>query len=111
MAEEKAEAKPAPSSSDGKLWAALCYAIPVVGSIIVLATDKKQDKTLQFHAWQGLILGLIWWLATFLLSWVLIGCIVGPLGWLVLLYFAYKVYNGGDVTLPSVTEMAKKQVK
>jgi uncharacterized membrane protein len=98
-------------NKDFKLWAALCYAIPILVPIIVLVTDKKEDKKLQFHAWEGLILGVAWWVVSFVLSFVLIGMVCFPVGWLGLLYLAYKVYNGEEIVIPTVTEMAKKQVK
>ncbi len=96
---------------DYRLWAALCYAIPILVPIIVLATDKKNDKKLQFHAWQGLILGVGWWLVSFILSFVIIGMLCWPAGWLVFLLFAYKVYTGEELEISSVSEMARKQVK
>ncbi len=106
-AAEKAEG----GSKDYRLWAALCYAIPILVPIIVLATDKKNDKKLQFHAWQGLILGVGWWLVSFILSFVLIGMLCWPAGWLVFLLLAYKVYTGEELEISSVSEMARKQVK
>ncbi|MBU0527281.1 DUF4870 domain-containing protein [Candidatus Micrarchaeota archaeon] len=111
--ETTAEVKKAAATGnkDFKLWAALCYAIPILVPIIVLATEKKEDKKLQFHAWEGLILGVAWWVVSFVLSFVVIGLVCFPVGWLGLLYLAYKVYNGEETVIPTVTEMAKKQVK
>ncbi len=107
----EAKKEVAAGDKDFKLWAALCYAIPILVPIIVLATEKKEDKKLQFHAWEGLILGVAWWLVSFVLSFVVIGLVCFPAGWLALLYLAYKVYNGEETVIPTVTEMAQKQVK
>ena len=89
---------------DTRLWSALCYVFPVLVSIIVMVTDKKENKTVMFHAWQSLILGIIWWgLSMFLLC--------PSVLWVVFLFFAYKVYNGDKLELPTVSEFARKQVK
>ncbi len=109
--EEPAKTEARAGDKDYRLWAAICYVLPVLGGIIVLLTDKKNDKKLVFHAWQSLIAGIVLWLVTMVLSFVLIGCIVGPLGYLVMLFWAYKMYTGEEVLVPTISEYAKKQVK
>lgn len=108
MADEKTDKK-----DDTNLWNALCYIFPILGSIIVMITDKKENKTILFHAWQGLILGIGYFIASMVISIVTfgIGSLCAPLGWFVFLYFAYKVYTGDKLELPTVSEMARKQVK
>lgn len=115
-AEEKMNEKPTAQAKplgdkDYRLWAALCYALPVLGSIIVMVTEKKENKKLLFHAWQSLILGIGWWIVTVVLSFVLIGVVCGPLGWLVFLVLAYKVYSGEELEIQTVSEMARNQMK
>ncbi len=109
--EEPAKAEAPAGDKDYRLWAAICYVLPVLGAIIVLLTDKKNDKKLVFHAWQSLIAGIVLWAVTFVLSWVLIGCLVGPLGYLLMLFWAYKMYSGEEVEVPTISEYARKQVK
>jgi len=109
--EEPAKAEAPAGDKDYRLWGAICYALPILGGVLVLVTDKKNDKKLVFHAWQSIIAGIVWWVLTAVLSMVLIGCVVGPLGWLLMLFWAYKMYTGGEVLVPTISEYAKKQVK
>jgi uncharacterized membrane protein len=113
MEEKKAEEPAAAPSGDKdyRMWAAICYVLPVLGGILVLVTDKKNDKKLVFHAWQSIIAGVVLWALSFILSIVLIGCLVGPLGYLLMLFWAYKLYSGEEVEVPTICEYARKQVK
>ncbi len=116
---EKAEAKPAAAASPGltdesKLWAALCYVVPVLMFLIVYITeDKKKDKFIYFHAWQSLLLALGTWVVAMVVTVVTfgIGGLCFPLLLLVYLYFAYKAYQGERFVLPVVGEYAEKQMK
>ena len=110
MKEEKA---PEPSDKDTRLWSALCYALPVLGTIIVLITDKKEDKKLLFHAWQSLFLGIVIWAAWFIGTLVTFGLLslCFPVVYLIFLFFAYKAYQGEEIKIPTLSEMAQKQVK
>lgn len=115
MAGEKMpESKPAEAGSgdkDFKLWAALCYIIPILVPIIVMLTDKKSDKKLMFHAWHGLVLAVVLYAISFVLSFVVIGIVCFPASWLLLLFIGYKAYTGEDFVVPTLTEFARKQVK
>ncbi len=133
MAGEKVEAKPAaapapapkpaaaPSggapaggsvSGDSKLWAALCYVFPVIVGIIVLVTDKKNDKYVLFHAYQSLAAGIALWVLGMVITVVTfgIGGLCFPILWLVFLYFAWKAYQGEKFMLPVVGDFAEKQM-
>ena len=111
--EEKKPAAPASGSmsSDSKLWAALCYAIPII-SIVVLVTDKKNDRFVLFHAWQSLIGWIAAWVVGMVVAVVTfgIGGLCFPIIWLGFLYFAYKAYQGEKFLLPVVGEFAEKQM-
>ena len=118
MAEDKKEVKKGNdkpvatmSEKDYRLWGALCYVIPVIVGAIVLLTDKKEHKKLQFHAWQSIIAYVVVFAVSMLTSFVGIGCLIGPLGTLYLLFIAYKVYTEGDYVIPTISEYAEKQVK
>jgi uncharacterized membrane protein len=121
MAEEKKDIKPPAMASttvsglsnDSKVWAALCYVFPILMFIIVyVMEDKKKDKFVFFHAWQSLLAGLGGWVISMVLAVVTlgIGSLCFPLYWVVLLYFAYKAYQGEKFLLPVVGEFAEKQM-
>jgi len=111
--ETEPAAKAAKGSSDNRIWSALCYVFPVLVSIIVMVTEKKKDKEVLFHAWQSLILGVGVWIAWFVVTIVTLGLasICFPVIYLGFLFLAYKAYMGERITIPTVSEMAQKQVK
>ncbi len=98
-------------SSDSKLWAALCYVFPVLMGIIVLVTDKKNDKFVLFHAWQSSVTWVVLWIVLFVVSIVTfgIGFLCWPIAWLVSLYFAWKAYQGEKFVFPVVGGIAEQQ--
>lgn len=117
MAGEKMEAKPAaPASSgmggDSKLWAALCWVFAPLVGIIVLVTDKKNDKFVLFHAYQSIVAAIGLWVAMMVISVVTLGFgfLCWPLIWLAFLFFAYKAYQGEKFSLPVVGDFAEKQM-
>ncbi len=130
MAGEKNEEKAAPksggSNEDG-IIAALCYIISVLVPLFVLFTEKKSNKFLAFHAWQSLLLSVV-----FIVIWVglgivtliasvvtmgvggVLGCLYIPLAIIFLVAIllpAYKGYLGEKYKLPLIGDFAEKQVK
>ena len=90
-------------TSDDKLWAALCYAIPVLVPIIVLLMQDKKDRPfIKYHTIQALILGIL----AYVLA-PLVGC--GVILWLIMLYWAYKAYQGEYIVVPVITNFVKNQ--
>jgi hypothetical protein len=71
-----------------KLLAAIAYAIPILGGLIILLTDAGKDPAMKFHAMQSIVLGVIVWILSFV-------C-VGVLFWLYCLYGAYVIYTSND---------------
>lgn len=71
-----------------KLLAAIAYAIPLIGGIIILVTDAGKDPAMKFHAMQSIVLGIVVWV----LSFVCLGIFV----WLYCLYGAYVIYTSND---------------
>ncbi len=111
MADEKTV--PKKDDKEYRLWAALCYALPVLVPLFIMVTEKKEDKKLLFHAWQGLILAIAVWAASFVVAVVTLGLgmLCFPVVYLGFLYLAYKAYQGEKIVLPTITEMAEKNVK
>lgn len=120
MAEEKKEekkeaAKPAASGGggDSKLWAALCYVLPLLMGIVVLLTDKKNDKFVLFHAWQSILSSIGIWAVMFVFAFVTLGfgAVCMPVVWLGFLWLGYRAYQGERFLLPVFGEYAEKQMK
>ena len=116
MAEKMEEKKPAPAStggsSDSKLWAALCWVFAPIVGIIVLVTDKKNDKFVLFHAYESIVaaIGLRVVMMVFSVVTFGIGTICFPIVWLVFLFVAWKAYQGEKFMLPGVGYFAEKQM-
>jgi uncharacterized membrane protein len=134
MAEEKTKEAPKAATGgadDSKLLGALCY-LPIffinfLVAVYILATEKKNDKFLAFHAWQSLILSIIWfvvlgglWAVTIVITIVtggigaLIYCLLLPLGLVALATYIWgivKAYNGEKYMFPVIGEFALKQAK
>ena len=91
-------------TSDDKLFAALCYVFfPIVSIIVFLMEDKKNRPYIRFHAVQSLVVGIV----LYLIAVVTFGC--GAILLLIMLYFAYKAYQGEAFTIPVVTDFIKNQ--
>jgi uncharacterized protein len=97
-------------TSDDKLWSALAYVFaPLVSIILLLMEDKKNRPFVRYHAYQSLVLGIAMIVVVVILSLIpVIGCIT-PFLWILMLYFAYKAYQGEYLRVPFVTDFMKKQ--
>ena len=97
-------------TSDDRLWSALAYVFsPLIPIILLLMEEKKKRPFVRFHAYQSLALGVAVWVLVVILSSIrVIGCIT-PLIWILMLYFAYKAYQGETFTIPFITDFIKKQ--
>lgn len=101
--------------------ALLCY-VPIVGwimSIIVLATDRfRQDRTVRFHAFQGLYLFVVWLFADWVFSPMTgyapaLKFAAGAIKLAVLILWVYmmvRVNAGEDVRLPLIGDLAERSV-
>ncbi|MEW5987082.1 MAG: hypothetical protein AB1791_10650 [Chloroflexota bacterium] len=97
-------------TSDDHLWAALAYVFtPIVPIILLLMEDKKNRPFIKAHNMQALIWGVVLYVITAVTAPFLLGCILGPLGLLITLYWAYQAYQGQMVTIPVLTDFAKNQ--
>jgi uncharacterized membrane protein len=76
-----------------RLLVAICYVLALLGGI-VLFLIAEGNRTLKFHAFQAIILGLgVWALGA--VSFCLAG-LLGFILWLYCVYGAYVVYTKGD---------------
>ena len=98
------------NNSNDKLLGALTYPIPLVGIIILVSDSMKNNPVLRTHAVQSLALGVVLFVASFVIGLIpVVGCFV-PILWLVVtLYYGYQAYQGKDVNIPIVTDFCKNQ--
>ncbi len=98
-------------TSDDKLWAALAYVFsPIVPIILLLMEDKKNRPFIKAHNVQALVVGIALWIILTILSVVTCGLgVILWVIWFVMLYWAYKAYQGEYVTIPVVTDFVKQQ--
>ncbi len=95
-------------TSDDKLWAALAYVFsPLVPIIIMLLEDKKDRPFIRAHNVQALIIGIVMWFIVPIIAVITLGC--GSLLWLLMLYWAYKAYQGELINIPVITDFVKNQ--
>ena len=101
---------PSDITSDDKLWAALAYVFtPVIPIIILLIADKKDRPFIKAHNMQALVWGVVLYIIGFVLSFIVVGCLVWLVGFILQLYWAYQAYQGKLVTIPLLTDFAKNQ--
>ncbi len=91
-------------TNDDKLFAALAYLFsPIVPLLLLLIEDKKERPFIRAHNAQALAAGIVYVLFTT----GTIGC--GSVVWIVMLYWAYKAYQGEYIEIPVITEFVKNQ--
>ena len=99
-----AEQPPVDITQDDKLIAALCYALsPLVPIIIMFMEDKKERPFIKAHLMQSLAAGIGAAILTTIMAMLpFIGCL-SPFVWLVMLYYAYKAFQGEVFDVPVVS--------
>ena len=108
MAEQMPNSTGSDITSDDKLFAALAYVFsPIVPVILMLMEDKKNRPFIKAHNAQALVLGILMVVVVPILATVTCG--IGAIVWLIMLYWAYKAYQGQYVTIPVITDFCKKQ--
>lgn len=98
-----------------KQWLqALSYPLWPVALITLVAVEDK-DKTLQYHAAQGLTFSLlamlVWWILDWFLVWWIFGSIVGLLGlalFVLSIYYAVRAYKGEIFKVPIAYDVMQK---
>lgn len=103
-----------PAQADqNRLLAALAYPIWIIALIIVF-TDMKKDAFMRHHGWTALFWGVAWLVIYIGLSilpflWM-IGWVVRLIWFVGSIYYALQAYNGKEVTIPVVSDFAKKYI-
>jgi uncharacterized membrane protein len=95
---------------------ALCYLLGFITGIIFLVLPPyNQDRTVKFHAWQSIFLHVAFIILTIILP--ALGHLAGfallsvvyLAGFVLWIYLLYSVYNGKQVRLPFIGDLAQKQ--
>jgi uncharacterized membrane protein len=96
-------------TQDDKLWSLLSWIFWPIAIIVLLLEDKKQRPFIKYHAVQSLLLGVVGWVISGLLSTVFIGCFVGLALVVYTIYLGIQSYQGQWVVVPFVTDFCKNQ--
>ncbi len=97
-------------TQDDKLWALLSWIFsPIVPIIVLLLEDKKNRPFIKYNAMQALVLSVVGYVISAVLSAVVIGCFVGIALLIYIIYLAIKSYQGEWVTIPVITDFCKNQ--
>ncbi len=97
-------------SNDDKLWAALAYVFtPLVPVLLMLMEGKKDRPYIRAHNAQALVWGIAFWAIVMVTSVFLIGLCIGPIGFLVQLFWAFKAYQGEEVNIPVISDFVRGQ--
>lgn len=102
------EQPPVDITQDDKLIAALCYVFsPLVPIIVMFLDDKKERPFIKAHLMQSLIAGIAIFILTMVLTVIpFVGCI-SPFLWLIMLYYAYKAFQGEVFEIPVISGFIK----
>jgi uncharacterized membrane protein len=96
-------------TQDDKLWALLSWLIWPIALVALLMEDKKSRPFIRYNAVQSLALAVVSWVLSAVLSFIIIGCVIG-VAWLVyVIILAIQSYQGKWVTIPFLTDFCKKQ--
>jgi len=89
----------------------------VSGALFLMWAPYNQSRNVRFHAFQSIFLTAAWLVFVFAIGLFLpfrLGLLVGRLaqlaaliGWL---YLMWETYNGRDVAIPIIGDLARKQV-
>lgn len=108
-----AEMNPQPPvglTDDDKLWALLSWIFsPIVPIIVLLLEDKKARPFIKYNAVQALVLSVVGYVISAILSAVVIGCFTGLALLVYVIYLAIQSYQGNWVKVPVVTDFCVSQ--
>jgi uncharacterized membrane protein len=95
---------------------ALCYLLGfITGIIFLVLAPYNQDRTIKFHAWQSIFLNVAFIILTIILpavghlAGIALLSIIDLAGIILWVYLLYSVYNGKQVRLPFIGDLAQKQ--
>ena len=97
-------------TDDDKLWALLSWILaPIVPIVVLLLEDKKVRPFIKYNAVQALVVSIVGYIVSSVLSFIIIGCFVGVAVLVYIIYLAIQSYQGNWVTIPVVTDFCKGQ--
>ncbi len=97
-------------TSDDKLWVLLAYIFtPIVPVIILLMEDKKNRPFIKAHNAQALAWGIVLYVVSIILGFVIIGGCIGALGLVLNIFWGIQAYQGNYIKIPVITDFVKKQ--
>jgi uncharacterized protein len=95
-------------SDDDRLFAALAYVFsPLVPIIILLMEDKKNRPFIRAHNAQALAIGIVMIIVVPIIAALTLGC--GAIIYFIMLYWAYKAYQGETINIPVITDFVRNQ--
>jgi uncharacterized protein len=92
-------------TQDDKLWALLSWLIWPIAIIVLLMDEKKKRPFIKYNAVLSLCLSVVAWGSSI----IGIGLCLGPLAFIYSVVLGIQSYQGKLVTVPVVTDFAKKQ--
>ncbi len=97
-------------TDDDKLWALLSWIFsPIVPIIVLLLEDKKVRPFIKYNAIQALVVSVVGYAISAVLSAVLVGCFTGLALLVYVIYLAIQSYQGNWITVPVVTDFCVNQ--
>lgn len=109
MAEERNVTSESEITDDDKLWSLLSWLFWPIAIVVLLLEDKKQRPFIRYNAIQALALGVVGYLISAVLSFVVIGCLTGLVLLVYAIYLGIQAYQGQWVVIPFVTDFCKNQ--
>jgi len=101
---------PMDMTDDDKLWALLSWIFaPIVPIIVLLLEDKKVRPFIKYNAIQALVLSVVGYVVSSVLSFIVVGCFIGVAVLIYMIVLAIQSYQGKWVTIPVVTDFCKGQ--
>ncbi len=95
---------------------ALCYLLGfITGIVFLVLAPYNQDRTIKFHAWQSIFFNLVFIILSIILpvfghfAGIALLSLIDLAGLVVWLYLLFSVYNGKQVRLPVIGDLAAKQ--
>lgn len=102
---QKAKASSQSSNADGNILYIFAYLLGWLSGIVVFLVAKPGEKRVKFHGLQAVFLGIV---ATILYFIPIVGGIIALLLWLLGLVVGIKAYQGEDMSLPVIGDLAKQ---
>lgn len=97
-------------SDTGKILAALGWVFWPVAIVAILLDPYKNEKFVRHHAIQSLAFNVVVYIASFVLSFVLIGVFVGLAAFVYSIVLAVQAWNGKMTEVPVVYGLVKNYI-